>query len=153
MLPRYEAIYLPLLLEISERGGKARPGDHRDGRNVYDALAVFFNLTREDLDAVVEGPSVESKWENMVRWARRKLVDMGCIDGSEWGVWKLTEKGRKAAKSKRIPDLKIDEKLIKSILELPLSARSEVAKLTADHAKKAGDIELLDHLRKAGLLE
>jgi hypothetical protein len=153
MLPPYEAIYLPLLLEIAERGGKTPPSDHRGGRNVYDALAVCFNLTREDLDAVVEGPPVESKWENMVRWARRKLVDMEYIDGSEWGVWKLTEKGWKAAKSKRIPDLKMDEMVIKSILELPLSIRSECAKVVADHAKEAGDIELLERLRKAGLLE
>ncbi len=153
MFPRYEAIYLALLLEIAERGGKTRPSDHRGGRNIYDALAVRFNLTREDLDVVVEGPPVESKWENMVRWARRKLVDMGCIDGLEWGVWKLTEKGWEAAKSKRIPDLKLDEKLVKNILGLPLSLRSEFVKVIADHAKKAGDIELLERLRKAGLLE
>src|SRR4030043_895700 len=133
MLPQYEAIYLPLLLEIVERGGETRPSDHRGGRNVYDALAIYFNLTKEDLDAVVEGPPVESKWENMVRWARRKLVDMGCIDGSEWGAWKLTKKGWEAAKSKRIPDLNLDEKIIKNILKLPLSARSEIAKLIADH--------------------
>jgi hypothetical protein len=68
MLPKYEAIYLPLLLEIAERGGKTRPSDHRGGKNVYDALALCFNLTKEDLDAVVDGPPVESMWENMVRW-------------------------------------------------------------------------------------
>ena len=102
---------------------------------------------------MAEGPPVESKWENMVRWARRKLVDMGYIDGLERGVWKLTEKGWEATRHKHIPGLKTDEKFIKTILELPPSVRSEFAKVAADHAKKEGNIELFERLRKAGLLE
>ena len=151
MLPLYKAIYLSLLLEIAERGGKTRPSDHREGRNIYEALAVSFNLTKEDLDAEVEGLPKRSKWENMVQWARRKLVDMGYIDGSEWGDWKLTEKGWKVIKSKRIPDFKLDNRLIKNILGLPSSTRLEIAKLIADHAKKVGDIKLLERLRNVGL--
>jgi hypothetical protein len=31
----------------------------------------------------------EVSWENRVRFARRKLVDAGVLDGSEYGVWRL----------------------------------------------------------------
>ena len=114
---------------------KYRPSDHRAGKNVYETLAEVFELTREDLDAVVEGPPVESKWENMVRFAKRNLVDMGCMDGLEWGVWKLTEKGWKAAKSKIIPGL--EEKLIRDQLsKLSPSAKAEILKLLADGEKE-----------------
>jgi hypothetical protein len=104
MLPKYRDIYLPLLLEIAERGGNTRPSDHREGKTVYEALALALKLKREDLDMELEEPghAKHSKWENMVRWARNDLVTLGYLDGSEWGVWKLTERGLEAAKSKKM---------------------------------------------------
>ena len=33
--------------------------------------------------------SNEVHWENRIRYARRKLVDAGLLDGSEHGVWKI----------------------------------------------------------------
>lgn len=32
-------------------------------------------------------------WENMIQWARKKLVDRGLIDNSVRGVWTLTQAG------------------------------------------------------------
>ena len=134
MLPKYKDIYLPLLLEIAKRGGKTRPSDHREGRNVYDALAVHLKITKEDLDAVVEGPPPESKWENMVRWARKGLVDLGYLDGLEHGVWKLTEKGWEATKSKKM-----------------FASISELLKLLSKGSPEAKS-EIEEILKKAGVL-
>lgn len=137
MLPLYEDISLPLLLEIAERGGKTRPSDHRAGKNVYKALAEVFKLTREDLDVEVEGPPRESKWENMVRWVRKALVDGGYIDGSEWGAWKLTEKGWQAAKSRKMAEFSIEKTLKKTLSKLSPESKSE----------------LLEKLKEVGLLK
>lgn len=91
--PSYEDIEDPLLQELRRRGGSARPSDRdRQGRNVYDALADHFRLPREARDAVIyEKGIARSKWENMVRWARRKLVDHGLLVRGLPGVWKINE--------------------------------------------------------------
>ncbi len=104
MLPAYRDICLPLLLEIAKRGGKTRPQEKRNGTTVYESLAIYFSLTRQDLAAEVNEPGAgkRNKWENMVRWARKDLVDWGYIDNSQRGIWRLTEKGLKAAAEKRI---------------------------------------------------
>jgi len=136
MLPPYKDIYLPLLLEIAERGGKTRPSEHRAGKTAYEALALALNLKREDLDMEVKEPEhpKRNKWENMVRWARKDLVDLGYLDGSEWGVWKLTEKGWEATKSKKMfPSMSIS-KLLSLLPKGSPEAKSEIEKIL----KKAG---------------
>lgn len=137
MLPKYRDIYLPLLLEIAKRGGKTRPSDHREGKTVYEALALALNLTREDLDIELDEPGTakHGKWENMVRWARNDLVTLGYIDGSEWGVWKLTESGLEAAKNKKM-FASISE-LVKLLSKGSPEAKSEIEKIL----KKAGVLE------------
>ncbi len=110
MLPSRESIALQLILEIAGRGGEARPSEHREGENAYQALAEIFRLTREDIDAEVK--SGENKWENEVRWVRKKLVDEGYMDPSDWGVWKLTDKGQEV-KVNRTNTIKTQEWLRK----------------------------------------
>ena len=34
------------------------------------------------------------KWSNLVQWIRQRLVDLGQIDGSQRGIWKITAAGR-----------------------------------------------------------
>lgn len=91
MFPTYREIETPLLDELRRRGGRARPVD-RDahGRTIYEALADHFRLTPQDLrETITENGKQRSKWENMVRYARRHLVDLGHIDNSVYGVWRL----------------------------------------------------------------
>ena len=34
------------------------------------------------------------KWANLVQWVRQRLVDLGQIDGSQRGIWRITPAGR-----------------------------------------------------------
>jgi restriction endonuclease Mrr len=92
----YEDIERPLLKELHRRGGAARPGDSWAGKTIYESLGEYFGLTKENYEETVVEPATgthRSKWENMIRWARRKLVDRGYLDNSQRGVWTLTQKG------------------------------------------------------------
>jgi len=96
MLPEYKEIQIPLLRELARRGGQSKPSDKRMGKSIYDALADYFKLTEADLDREVfesTNDTYRSKWKNMIRWVRNDLVKRGLIDNSEWGVWRLTERG------------------------------------------------------------
>lgn len=104
MLPMYEDIEGPLLQELLRRGGSARPGDQHNGKTIYESLGDVFGLTKADYEECVIEPKTgtpRSKWENMVRWARRKLVERDLLDGSQHGVWALTAAGERKAKSGR----------------------------------------------------
>lgn len=96
MLPKYKEIQDPLIAEIQRRGGSTRPSSQdSSGLTVYDALAVYFNLTEADLnEKVYEKNGIErSKWQNMVRWARNDLKKQDFLDGSQHGIWALSVKG------------------------------------------------------------
>jgi AAA domain (dynein-related subfamily)/Mrr N-terminal domain len=54
----------------------------------YEALAERVGLTARLRSELMEN-SNEVRWENRVRFAWRKLVDAGVLDGSEEGVWKV----------------------------------------------------------------
>ena len=100
MLPKYEHIEISLLKELLRRGGSARPSDRRDGKTIYESLGEQFGLTKDDYEEEVIEPGTgahRSKWENMVRWARRKLVEHGHIDNSVHGRWTLTSTGKREA--------------------------------------------------------
>lgn len=36
----------------------------------------------------------ETAWQNDLAWERQHLVDLGCIDNSTHGIWRITEKGK-----------------------------------------------------------
>ena len=92
MLPTYREIEEPLIEELQRRGGSSRPSDRRNGRTVYEALARYFDLTSADLgETIYENGKPRSKWKNMVRYARRSLVDQGRIDNTQHGVWRLKD--------------------------------------------------------------
>ena len=93
MFPKYGEIEQPLLDELRRRGGKARPTDlDREGRTVYDALADHFGLSEDTRGAsIIENGIARSKWENMVRYARRALKDKGLVDTPQHGVWRVVE--------------------------------------------------------------
>jgi hypothetical protein len=56
--------------------------------DAYGNLADRFGLTERLRTQRMENGN-EVSWENRVRFARRKLVDAGVLDGSEQGVWRL----------------------------------------------------------------
>src|SRR6185369_1992797 len=83
-----------LLQVLVDLGGHARPQD------VYPLVAGFFpQLTPEDLDARLPSSPHTKKWWNMVQWAKNRLRDNQCIDGTPnrfRGEWEITERGREA---------------------------------------------------------
>ena len=93
MFPTYREIEQPLVDELRRRGGRARPADKdRSGRTVYEALADHFRLSPQARAAVIyERGIARSKWENMVRYARRRLKDDGLVSTPEHGVWQVCD--------------------------------------------------------------
>ncbi|MDP9190246.1 MAG: restriction endonuclease [Acidobacteriota bacterium] len=87
--PRQVEIEQPLLEVLAELGGQAKP------REVYPLVARRFpKLSAEEQEERLENyPSIR-KWSNLVQWVRQRLVDAGEIDGSQRGIWRLTDAGR-----------------------------------------------------------
>jgi MoxR-like ATPase len=57
-------------------------------QDAYEALSELFALSPFLEQKQMEN-SEENHWQNRVRQARRELVDVGILDSSEHGVWKL----------------------------------------------------------------
>ncbi|HYA88840.1 MAG TPA: winged helix-turn-helix domain-containing protein [Nitrospirota bacterium] len=100
------AYEIPLLKALLKLGGKARPKD------VYPEVEKIMGLTPDKFPEEYEsyagkGYSVV-KWKNKTAWAREYLKRKGQLDGSERGVWKITEIGRDRTKvfatTKKDPD-------------------------------------------------
>lgn len=86
--PTQAEIEIPLLQALEVAGGEAEPGE------LYGPLADRFpaitSVERQERHEVSGLP----KWPNRVQWARQRLVGKGEIDGSQRGVWKITDAGR-----------------------------------------------------------
>ena len=63
-------------------------------KELYGALADDLQITQEQ--RMARRPSSgELAWNNLVRYAKRRLIDEGFVDGkAPRGLWKLTEAGR-----------------------------------------------------------
>jgi restriction system protein len=87
--PKQAEIEVPLLEALVELGGEARP------RDVYPVVAKRFPiLTQEEQEERLENYPSTRKWSNLVQWIRQRLVDLGQLDGSQHGIWKITAAGR-----------------------------------------------------------
>lgn len=87
--PRLAEIEVPLLEVLVELGGEGRP------RDVYPLVANQFpQLTPEEQEERLENYPSTRKWSNLVQWVRQRLVDLGQVDGSQRGIWKVTAAGR-----------------------------------------------------------
>lgn len=84
-IPKQKDIEIPLLNYIFEAGGSIKAGES------YQHLAKHFNLTNEDRSK--KRDDGRDLWENLVQWARNELVKKDELDGSEHGIWKITESG------------------------------------------------------------
>jgi restriction system protein len=87
--PKQIDVELPLLKALADLGGEAPP------REIYRLVASQFpTLTLEEQEERLESYPSTKKWNNLVQWARQRLVDLGEIDGSERGIWRMTATGR-----------------------------------------------------------
>ncbi len=79
--------YGPILDCLRELGGSGTP------REVLSIVMQRVPLTDEEL--ALTNKNGGSKVENEIHWARNDLKDLGLLDGSTRGVWRLTEDGAK----------------------------------------------------------
>lgn len=107
MIPEQKCIEIPLLEVLVELGGQGKP------KQIYPLVTKKFNEIRdEDLAEIL--PSGGNKWTNRIQWVRQKLVSNQEIDGSNYGSWRITEKGRQ-----RLLDAKLEPKKATMILPIP----------------------------------
>jgi len=94
---------IPLLKALVKLGGKAKPAQ------VYPQVEKIMGLNPIDFAEEYEKyKSDVIKWKNKTAWAREYLKRKNQLDGSERGVWKITEIGRERVKNfdktKKDPD-------------------------------------------------
>lgn len=86
--PRQAEVEVPLLKVLAELGGEGKPSE------IYPLVAKHFsNLTPEEQEERLENFPSTKKWNNLVQWVRQRLVEVGQLDGSQRGVWRLTSSG------------------------------------------------------------
>ena len=88
--PSRHELQEPLLRVLLGVGGQASPSE------VYELLAAQFPLMTAD-ERNRPRANGEAQWENDVRFVRQALVNKGELDGSEYGVWKITPAGHARA--------------------------------------------------------
>lgn len=90
--PKSSEIDNVLLQVLVDLGGHARPQD------IYPRVAEFFpQLTSEDLETRLPSSVHTRKWWNAVQWAKQRLHDAQCVDGTPnkfEGEWEITPRGR-----------------------------------------------------------
>jgi hypothetical protein len=94
---------IPLLRGLLKLGGKARPAE------AYPEVEKIMGLNPKDFpEEYGRYKSNAIKWKNKTAWAREYLKRKNQLDGSERGVWKITEIGRERVmnfdKTKKDPD-------------------------------------------------
>ncbi len=85
-IPR-KAYELPLLKSLVELGGSTKPGDE-----LYSIIAEKLGFAGTEM--AYDPVHGRLKWVYDLQWVRHSLVELGEMDGSQRGVWKITEKGR-----------------------------------------------------------
>jgi restriction system protein len=76
----------PVLDALRTLGNSGTPSE------VKEQVARDLGLSDAELTSTI--PSGQTRFDNRVNWARFYLTKAGLIDGSERGVWRLTERGR-----------------------------------------------------------
>lgn len=84
---------IPLLKALIKLGGRAKPA------NVYPEVERIMGLNPKDFPEEYEKyKSNAVKWKNKTAWAREYLKRKEQLDGSERGLWKITERGKERLK-------------------------------------------------------
>ncbi|MFN3692423.1 MAG: winged helix-turn-helix domain-containing protein, partial [Fervidobacterium sp.] len=98
-----KAYYRPILEFLVKLGGQTK---------AYIVLDLIYENMKDkfkevDLERLNSG---EVRWRNTAMWARKRLVDLGLLEkDSPNGIWKISEKGRKALEEGRYFDDKEGE--------------------------------------------
>jgi restriction system protein len=83
---RYYRFYGPVLDALRELGGSGTPTEVR--RATLSRVKLSPDEMRRELS------SGDNAVENEIAWVRNDLRELGLLDGSERGVWRLTDVGR-----------------------------------------------------------
>lgn len=83
---QFQKWFIPLVDALKEMDGRGTPDE------ACNAIAKNLDLSEEFVNKK-GGKSNQNIFKNQVAWARNYLRYEGYIDGSEKGIWKLTEKG------------------------------------------------------------
>lgn len=78
--------FKPILEALKVLGGSATPNE------VREKIIAMEHLSDEEVNTI-RGKTNVNKFENEVAFARNYMVYEGLIDGSERGIWKITDKG------------------------------------------------------------
>lgn len=105
LCPSTEFFYGPSLKALDALGGSGSTGE------IYKKVLSIANLPNEVVDEMHSFTMSEVEYRLM--WARTDLKNFGAVLNSKQGVWSLTSKGAKLAKSE-----KIDTKEIKKVANL-----------------------------------
>ncbi len=117
MLPKQPDIEIPLLQAVASHNGRARP------EQVYERVTKYFpTLTEADLAELDSGGG--NRWKNRIRWVRWRLISKGELISPEYGLWQITEKGRRrlqqaktVSKGKSVPLAQTTDQQFGSTLE------------------------------------
>ena len=87
-LPPQSQLLLPLLHELRDAGGYARPGE------LYDKIAARIGLDDDTRNATVDAGRAGrvNAFERHVRWTRQTCVAKGLIANAQRGRWELTDR-------------------------------------------------------------
>jgi len=66
-------------------------------QRIYRELTQQMELTTEQRNLVLRGDIRENAFENLCRFARRRLVDRGWMNRKPRGVWSITDEGDRIA--------------------------------------------------------
>jgi len=90
--PHYRSEFLrylqPLIDALRDKSGQARP------REIYDLIADRHQISPGEFGFLPK--SGTPRFENQIAWARSYLNRTGYLDSPQFGIWRLTDKGRTA---------------------------------------------------------
>ena len=87
-VPSWESMELALLKKIESSGGSLEVQ-----KAIWELPLYFPELTNDELSVRLDSGDI--RWANRVRWARQSLVQKGEMDRTTYGVWKITDRGRR----------------------------------------------------------
>jgi len=96
-IPPQSQLLLPLLEELRDRGGCARPGE------LYDRIAERLGISADARTMTQHAKNGKpiNLYERQIRWTRQTAVCKELIAGPERGLWELTDKARTSLRNAR----------------------------------------------------
>lgn len=102
-VPGFQEMFLPILQFLAD-------GKPHEMAEVRDAMEKHFRLTPEQRDELI--PSGQSRFQNRVGWGRTHLTKAGLIERVDFGVYRISETGKKLVAS---PPPRLDLRFLDTI--------------------------------------